>query len=100
MQRLDLVAERALVVHRGRDQIVEIDLLDVEGLAHMQAAGAQKLRHLGLVRLRDRIPDLMASGRVVTWLKASAVARILIRMVFMNRRVSECRPGFVRINHI
>ncbi len=38
----------------------------------------------------------MASGRVVTWLKASAVARILIRIVFMNRRVSECRPGFVR----
>ena len=33
------------IVHRGRDQIVEIDILDIERLAHVRAAVAQQLRH-------------------------------------------------------
>ena len=39
-ERLDLAGERLRVVERGGDELVEIDVLDVEGLAHMRAAGA------------------------------------------------------------
>ena len=58
-----LSPDRLRVIHRGRDQLVEIDVLDVEGLAHMGAARAQQLRHLradrppvelGLHRIRRR----------------------------------------------
>src|SRR5262249_11482081 len=38
VQRLDLRGDGARVVHRGLDQVVDIDRLDVEGLAHMGAA--------------------------------------------------------------
>ena len=34
---------------RGRDEVLEIDVLDVEGLAHMGAASAQQLRDLLLI---------------------------------------------------
>ena len=44
-----LLADRLRIVQRGRDQLIEVDVLDVEGLAHMGAAGAQQLRHLLLV---------------------------------------------------
>ena len=44
-----VLADRLRIVQRGRDQLVEVDVLDVEGLAHMGAAGAQQLRHLLLV---------------------------------------------------
>ena len=46
-----LSPDRLRVVHGGRDELVEIDVLDVEGLAHMRAARTQQRRHLGLVRL-------------------------------------------------
>ena len=49
-ERLAL-AHRLGVVHGGRDELVEVDILDVEGLAHMRAARTQQRRHLGLVRL-------------------------------------------------
>ena len=42
-------ADRLRVVQRGGDQVVEVDRLDVERLAHMGAAVAQDLHHLGLV---------------------------------------------------
>ena len=61
---LDLAGDRLRVVHRGRDQLVEIDVLDVEGLAHVGAAVAQELHHLVLVP--DRIElglDRVRAGR-------------------------------------
>ncbi len=42
---LVLASDRLRVFHGGRDQLIEIDVLDVEGLAHMRAARAQQLRH-------------------------------------------------------
>ena len=60
----DLARRRLLVGHDGGDQVVEIDVLDVEGLAHVVAAVAQKLDDLGLVR--DRIElgfDRVRPGR-------------------------------------
>ena len=39
-------AHRLGIVERGRDEFVEIDRFDAEGLAHMGAAGAQNLHHL------------------------------------------------------
>ena len=47
-ERLAL-AHRLWVVHGGRDELVEVDILDVEGLAHMRAARTQQRRHPGLV---------------------------------------------------
>ena len=46
---LDVGADRLRVVERGGDQVVDIDRFDVERLAHMGAAGAQRLHHLVLV---------------------------------------------------
>ena len=48
-ERLDLLGAAARVGHRGLDQAVEVDLLDVERLAHVRAAVAQKLNDLGPV---------------------------------------------------
>ena len=45
--------DRLRIVHRGRDQVVDIDVLDIERLAHVGAAGAQQRDHLVLVL--DRI---------------------------------------------
>ena len=43
------LADRLRIVHRGGDEVIEVDVLDVEGLAHVRAARAQELRDLGLI---------------------------------------------------
>ena len=48
-ERLDLAGKRFRVVQCGGDQLVEVDVLDVEGLAHMGAAGLQQPGDLLLV---------------------------------------------------
>ena len=48
-EHLALARDRLRVLHGGRDQLVEIDVLDVEGLAHMRAARPQQRRHRALV---------------------------------------------------
>ena len=48
-KRLVLAAHRLRVVQRRGDQVVEVDVLDVERLAHMRAARAQQPRHLLLI---------------------------------------------------
>ena len=48
-ERLDLVGERLRVVERERDQLIEVDVLEVEGLEHMRAACSQLLGNQGLV---------------------------------------------------
>ena len=78
-------ADRLGVVQCGGDQVVEVDEFDVEGLAHMGAAVAQNLHDLGPVLHRiemgfDRL------RRVVTSLSASAVAKILTRIMSMAGR--------------
>jgi hypothetical protein len=47
-ERLAL-ADRLRIVERGRDELLEIDVLDVEGLEHMRAARAQQQRDLRLI---------------------------------------------------
>ena len=37
------------ILHRGGDQVVEVEILDIEGLAHMRTACLQKLHHLPLI---------------------------------------------------
>jgi hypothetical protein len=44
-----VLTDRLRVVHGGRDELIEVDVLDVERLAHMRAARAQNLRDLLLV---------------------------------------------------
>ena len=46
---VDLFVAAARVGHRGLDQAVEVELLDVERLAHVRAAVGQKLNDLGPV---------------------------------------------------
>src|SRR5262245_45643424 len=48
-EHLVLARERLRVVQGGRNQLLEVDVLDVEGFAHMRAAGVQQLRDLLLV---------------------------------------------------
>ena len=49
------------------DELVEIDVLDVEGLAHMGAAGLQQLGHLRLVlRAVELGFDRIRRGRDLT----------------------------------
>ena len=55
---------------RGGDQVVEIDVLDVERLAHVRAAVAQELHDLGLIAAGSKCV-FTASGVVVTWLSAA-----------------------------
>src|SRR6516165_7245314 len=50
VEDLALAGDRLRIVHGGRDQVIEIDVLDVEGFAHMGAARAQELRHSRLIR--------------------------------------------------
>ena len=52
---LDLPVDDGGIFQRGGNQLVEIDVLDVEGLAHMRAAGLQDVGNLDLVIYRDRI---------------------------------------------
>src|SRR5262249_30937641 len=40
-----LVGNGLRVVHCGGDEVLEVDVLDVEGLTHVGAARAQELRH-------------------------------------------------------
>ena len=54
LQDLGVAGDRLRILHGGRDQFVEVDVLDVERAAHMGAAVAQDLRHLGLVGDRHR----------------------------------------------
>jgi hypothetical protein len=44
-----IFAHRLRVVHGGCDQILKVDVLDVEGFAHMRAARVQQLRDLLLI---------------------------------------------------
>jgi hypothetical protein len=48
-KRLILDGHRLLIVHRRGDEFIEVDVLDVEGLAHMRAARAQQPCHLFLI---------------------------------------------------
>ena len=48
-ERLVLAGDRLRIVHGGGDELFEVDVLDVEGLAHMRAARAQQLRDLLLI---------------------------------------------------
>ena len=48
-KHLDLVGDGLRVVDRGGDEVVEIDVLDVEGFAHVGAAGLQQAGDLRLV---------------------------------------------------
>ena len=61
----DVAGQRLRVVHRGVDQVVEIEVLDVEGLAHMRAARPQELDDLGLVVAGSNCV-FTASGAVMT----------------------------------
>ncbi len=53
-ERLALAGDRLRIVHGGGDEVVEVDVLDVERLAHMGAARAQEARDLLLVAARGR----------------------------------------------
>ena len=48
-ERRDFAGKRRRVVQRRRDELVEVDVLDVERLAHMGAAGSQQPGDLLLV---------------------------------------------------
>ena len=64
VERLDIAGHRLRVVHRRRDQVVQIDGLDVEHLADVGAAGLQQSRHLGLILHRIKIgADGVGLGR-------------------------------------
>ena len=45
VKRLVLAGNGLRVVHRGGNEVLEVDVLDVEGFAHVGAARAQELRH-------------------------------------------------------
>jgi hypothetical protein len=49
LQDLGVARHRLGVVHGGGDEVVEVDVLDVEGFAHVRAAVAQDLHDLGPV---------------------------------------------------
>ncbi len=49
MKDLALAGNSLRIFHRGCDQLVEIDVLDIEGLAHMAAACAQELANPRLI---------------------------------------------------
>ena len=49
LERRNLAFDRLLVGHHRRDQVIEIDILDVEVLADGDAAVAQDTEHLGPV---------------------------------------------------
>jgi hypothetical protein len=81
-KRLDIGPRRLRVVERGRDQIVEVDGLDVEGL-RMWAQPSRNICTTSSWSLPDRNASFTACGWVVTWLSASAVAKILTRILSM-----------------
>ncbi len=48
-KRLVLAGHRLRIVHPRGDELIEVDILDVEGLAHVGAARAQQPCHLFLI---------------------------------------------------
>ena len=54
------------VVHGGGDEVVDIEVFDVEGLAHVRAARPQELHDLRPGRRTRSNWVLTASGAVVT----------------------------------
>jgi len=50
-ERVDIVlaTDRLGVVHRGRNEVIEVEVLDVEGLHHVGTAGLQELPDLVLI---------------------------------------------------
>jgi hypothetical protein len=75
-------ARGLLVDHHGVDQAVEIDVLDVERLAHGVAAGAEHGQTSALSVTGSNCV-LTASGLVMTRLRARAVANTLTRIASM-----------------
>ena len=66
-ERLDVAGERLGIVERRGDELVEVDVLDVESLAHMGAAGLQQLGDLLLVlRAVELGLDRIRRGRDLT----------------------------------
>jgi hypothetical protein len=70
-ERLELAAQRLRVVERRSDELVEVDVLDIERLSHMRAAGLQQPDDLrlvtravepGLQRIRCRASRPLLSG--------------------------------------
>src|SRR5207244_13585423 len=59
-----LAAQCLLVIHGSVNQFVQVDVLNVESLAHVGAAGTQKLRHLGAVtyRIKLRLDPIRPGG--------------------------------------
>ncbi|HKD24376.1 MAG TPA: hypothetical protein VKC66_00445 [Xanthobacteraceae bacterium] len=49
MELVVLAAKRARIVHCSVDEIIEVYILDLEGLDHMGAAGVEQFRHLLLI---------------------------------------------------
>ncbi len=66
-ERLALARDGLGILHRGCNQFVKIDVLDVEGLAHMAATCAQELGYPGLIRqaVKSR-RNLVRCGRHLT----------------------------------
>ena len=48
-ERLDFAGHGLRIVHGGGDEVIEVDVLDVERLAHVRAAGLQQATDLPLV---------------------------------------------------
>jgi hypothetical protein len=74
--------DRLRVVHGGRDQVVDIDVVELEHLEHVGATRMQDLGDLRPIPLAVEL-GLHGVGGVVTWLSASAVANNLTRSVSM-----------------
>ncbi len=48
-ERVVLATDRLGVLHRGRNEVIEVEVLDVEGLHHVGTAGLQELPDLVLI---------------------------------------------------
>ena len=92
LEDLHVAGDRLRIVHRGGDEVVEVDVLDVEGAPHMGAAVLEDLRHSPPVADGIEGGVFTSSGRTATWLRVSAVAKILTRMVLMPGRRGDARP--------
>ena len=63
LERLDVAGDGLGIVHRGRDQVVELDVLDIERLAHVGTALTQHLRYRFAVRDRIEMRFDLVGGR-------------------------------------
>jgi hypothetical protein len=79
LEHLHVAGNGLRVFHRGGDEFVEVDVLDVEGAAHMGAAVLQDLLHARPVLYRIE-GGLHSFGLHGHWPKVSAVAKILTRI--------------------